>query len=91
MKENDSYKIRLRCIVFGSEDQFYCNDYKSYIKCTNCGKEYFGGYDELVSCNQEQIAEVKELATEEVTKDLQKELDRMLKNVFRGNKYIKIK
>ena len=57
----------------------------------NPKKLYLGGYYEIVSCNQEQIAEVKELATEEVTKDLQKELDRMLKNAFRGNKYIKIK
>lgn len=84
MKENYSYKIKLRCIVCGSEDHFDSNEDRSYIKCTNCGKEYFGGYDELVSCNQEQIAEVKELATEEVTKDLQKELDRMLKNAFRA-------
>ena len=91
MKENYSYKIRLRCIVCGSEDHFDSNEDRSYIKCTNCGKEYFGGYDELVLCNQEQIAEVTEFATEEVTEDLQKELDRMLKNTFRGNKYVKIK
>lgn len=91
MKENYSYNIKLRCIVCGSEDHFDCNDDKSYIKCTNCGKEYFGGYDELVSCNQEQIAEIKDLAAEKIGKDLQKELNQMLRNVFRGNKYIKIK
>ena len=91
MKENYSYKIKLRCIVCGSEDHFDSNEDRSYIKCTNSGKEYFGGYDELVSCNQEQIAEVKELATKEVTKDLQKELDQLLKNVFMGNKHFKIK
>lgn len=91
MKDNYSYRIKPRCIVCGSEDHFDCNDDKSYIKCTNCGKEYFGGYRELVSCNQEQIAEVKELIAEEVSKDLRKELNQMLKDAFRGNKYIKIK
>ena len=91
MKDNYSYNIRLRCVVCGSEDHFDCNEDKSYIKCTNCGKEYFEGYDELVSCNQDQIEEVKEVATEEIGNDLQKELNQMLKNVFKGNKYIKIK
>lgn len=89
MKDNYSYNINLRCIVCGSEDHFEGNEDKSYIKCTHCGKEYFRGYDELVSCNQEQIEEVKKIATKEVCNDLQKELDQMLKNVFKGNKYIK--
>lgn len=91
MKDNYSYSIQLRCVVCGSEDHFDYNEDKPYIKCTNCGKEYFGGYDELVACNQEQIEEVKKIATKEVGNDLQKELDQMLKNVFKGNKYIKFK
>lgn len=91
MKDNYSYSIQLRCIVCGSEDHFDCNEDNSYIKCTNCGKEYFGGYDELVSCNQEQITEIKEIATEEISNDLQREVNQMLKSAFRGNKYIKIK
>lgn len=91
MKEDYSYSIKLRCIVCGSEEHFDCSEDNSYIKCTNCGKEYFGGYDELVSCNQDQIDEVKEIATEEIGDDLQKELNKMLKDIFKGNKYIKIK
>ena len=55
MKDNYSYSIQLRCVVCGSEDHLDYNEDKSYIKCTNCGKEYFGGYDELVVCNQDQI------------------------------------
>ena len=43
MKDNYSYSIQLRCIVCGSEEHFDYNEDKSYIKCTNCGKEYFGG------------------------------------------------
>lgn len=91
MKDNYSYNIQLRCVVCGSEDHFDYNGDKSYIKCTNCGKEYLGGYDELVSCNQDQIDEVIEIATEEVSDDLQKEFDQMLKDAFKGNKYIKFK
>lgn len=91
MKNNYSYNIKLRCIVCGSEDNFECNEDKSYLKCMNCEKEYFGGYDELVECNQELFAEAKELATEEIGKDLQKELNQIFKNAFKGNKYIKFK
>lgn len=91
MKDNYSYNIQLRCVVCGSEDHFDYNEDKSYIKCSNCGKEYFGGYDELVSCNQDQIDEVIEIATEEVSDDLQSEFDRMLRYAFKGNKYIKFK
>ena len=91
MKDSYSYSIRLRCTVCGCDEHFDCNEDESFIKCTNCGKEYFGGYDELVSCNQNLIVEVKEIATEEIGDDLQKELNKMLKDIFKGNKYIKIK
>lgn len=91
MKDNYSFNIRLRCVVCGSEDNFECNGDKSYIKCTNCGKEYFGGYDELVECNQELIAEAKELVVDEIDKDLQKDINSLFKNAFKGNKFIKFK
>ena len=47
--------------------------------------------DELVACNQDQIEEVKEIATEEVGNNLQKELNKMLNDAFKGNKYVKFK
>lgn len=77
MEKEKTYKVTLRCIVCGSTDQFEYNEDQSYIKCTNCGKEYFGGRDELVSYNQDQIEEIKEIATEEVINDLQKELNKI--------------
>lgn len=77
MEKEKTYNIKLRCIVCGSTDQFEYNEDQSYIKCTNCGKEYLGGRDELVSYNQEQIEEIKEIATEEVVNDLQKELNKI--------------
>ena len=37
------------------------------------------------------MEEVKEISIEEVGNDLQKELNKMLKDAFKGNKYIKFK
>lgn len=91
MKDNYSFNIKLRCVVCGSEDNFECNEDKSYIKCMNCGKEYFGGYDELLECNQELIAEAKELVVDEIGKDLQKDINSLFKNAFKGDNSIKIK
>ena len=91
MKDKYLYNIKLRCVVCGCTDKFDSNHNKTYIKCTNCGKEYLGGYDELVSYNQDQIKEMKKNATQEIKQDIQKELNLKLKEMFKGNKFIKLK
>ena len=83
MKDNYSYSIQLHCVVCGSEDHFDCNEDKSYIKCTNCGKEYYNGYEELVSCNQNQIEEIKEIATQRIKQDIQKDINQIIKKTFK--------
>lgn len=83
LKNNYSYTIKLRCIVCGSESHFDCNEDKSYIKCTNCGKEYYNGYEELVSCNQNQIEEIKEIATQRIKQDIQKNINQIIKKTFK--------
>ncbi len=83
LKNNYSYTIKLRCIVCGSESDFDCNEDKSYIKCTNCGKEYYNGYEELVSCNQNQIEEIKEIATQRIKQDIQKDINQIIKKTFK--------
>ena len=55
-KLKDNYEIRLRYTTCGCEDQFEFNEDKSYIKCTFCNREYFGGIEEL-----------KELPTDGIT------------------------
>ena len=57
MKER--YTGKLRCATCGDSESFDFNDDKSYIKCEKCGREYLGGYDELLSYNPEMIEEVK--------------------------------
>lgn len=90
MKDNYNKSIKLRCITCGDTD-FDFNDDKSWIKCNRCGKEYNGGYDELVELNQENINQELEKTKEEIGKDLQKEMTDMFKKAFKGNKNIKFK
>jgi hypothetical protein len=91
MKKGYNTTIQLRCIVCGMDDCFEYNEDKSHIKCTNCGKEYFGGYDELVECNQQEINSVVESKKDEIAKDFKKDIEDMFKNAFKGNHFIKIK
>jgi ribosomal protein S27E len=47
MKDSYNKSIQLRCITCGDKD-FEFNEEKTWVKCNRCGKEYLGGYDELV-------------------------------------------
>jgi ribosomal protein S27E len=90
MKEDYNKSIQLRCITCGDID-FEFNDDKSWIKCNRCGKEYSGGYDELVELNQENINHELEKTKEEIGKDLEKEITDMFKKAFKGNNNFKLK
>lgn len=79
MEKDYNRNIELRCAVCGDGDSFESNEDKSYVKCTRCGREYFGGYDELVELNQEQIDSEIQNIQEEVSKDLEKEIKKMFK------------
>ena len=46
-KLRNNYTIKLRCATCGSDEHFEFNEDKSYIKCTMCNREYFGGIEEL--------------------------------------------
>ena len=86
-KLKDCYEIRLRCATCGCDDKFEFNDDKSYIKCTFCNREYFGGIEELKELNQEAFDAVKE----EIQKDAASYIKDQLKKAFKGNKNNKIK
>lgn len=91
LKDNYNISISLRCIVCGREDCFESEEDGSYIKCTNCGREYHGGRDELIEYNNEQIRESIEQKKKEITSDVKEEIHDMIKKAFSGNKHIKIK
>ena len=91
MKKSYNKELSLRCVVCGSDDHFEYNEDKTYVKCTLCNKEYLGGYDELVEMNQAMVAEEVENMKKEVAKDAKDEITKMLKDAFKGNKYISFK
>ena len=91
MKKNYSKSIQLRCVVCGSDSDFESNEDKTYIKCTKCNREYFGGYDELVELNKGLIDGEIERTKEEIASDVQDELTAMFKKAFKGNKYFRVK
>jgi|AntAceMinimDraft_16_1070373.scaffolds.fasta_scaffold17651_6 ribosomal protein S27E len=90
MKSSYNKSIQLRCISCGDTD-FEFNEDKSWVKCNRCGKEYLGGYNELVKLNQETINQELDKNKEEIGKDLQKDMNEMLKKAFKGNNNIKFK
>ena len=90
MKNSYNKSVQLRCISCG-DSNFEFNDDKSWIKCNRCGKEYHGGYDELVELNQDPINQALNKTKDELLSDLQKEMKETLKNAFKGNKNIKFK
>ncbi len=91
MKDSYNRQIPLRCATCGSSSDFEFNDDKSYVKCTKCNREYFGGYDELVELNQTIIQDEIDAMKAEVKQDAEKYIRESLKKAFKGNKYIKFK
>lgn len=82
--------IILRCATCGSED-LELNETQSYAQCMCCGREYLGGYDEVVELNQEHITQQMESFTTEVEKELKQELISSLNSIPSKNKFFKIK
>lgn len=91
MKDNYDRTVQLRCITCGDDSSFEPNEDKTYIKCTRCGREYFGGYDELVELNQETINNELEDLKNEALVDLKADINKMFKDAFKGNKSIRLK
>lgn len=73
------YDIHLRCVTCGCEDRFEYTDYKSYIKCSFCNREYFGGIDELQELNQEAFDEVNKEIDQDATAYIQAQLAKAIK------------
>lgn len=71
--------VHPRCATCGCQDQFEYNEDMSYIKCTNCGRELFGGRDELLEYNQDEIEASKEELSKQVGPIIQAELLKVFK------------
>lgn len=75
MKENYDRSVKLRCITCGDDSSFEPNEDRTYIKCIRCGREYFGGYDEVVELNQELIDQELEDVKREVVADIKRDFN----------------
>ncbi len=80
------YEGKLRCITCAGED-FEFNEDKSYVKCTTCGREYLGGYDELLQYNQD----VQDEVMNSMKKDAEEIVKTEFEKAFKGLKNITLK
>ena len=83
-KLKDNYTIKLRCATCGSDNHLEFNEDKSYIKCTMCNREYFGGIEELKELNVDVFDEVKNQIEEDAKsyiKDEQRKAFKDCKNI----------
>lgn len=72
--------IQPRCSTCGCNDKFEHNEDLTYIKCNNCGREYFGGKDELLEYNTDVIEEAKQEVMKKTTLIVKEELANTFKN-----------
>lgn len=80
------YFGKLRCAT-GAGENFEFNEDKTYVKCTSCGREYSGGYNELLEYNQE----VKDEIMDKMKDEAEKYIRESLQNALKGFKNIKLK
>lgn len=59
---------------------FEFNEDKTYVKCTGCGREYLGGYNELIEYNQD----VKDEVMNKMKDEAEKHIRKALQNAFKG-------
>jgi ribosomal protein L37AE/L43A len=78
-KKNYNRNVSLQCATCGSTSAFVTDEKTGIIICKKCNRVYYGGYDELVILNEKRIADEFEDVKKEIGKDVQKELQNMLK------------
>jgi hypothetical protein len=90
MKNEYGGSVSLICKSCGSKNITVSDD-KSHAKCNACQREYAGGYDELVRLNLPRINDGIEKMKKEILNDAQKDIEKMMKDAFKGNKFFKLK
>ncbi len=76
-----SRSIALRCMTCGATYAFETDEETGYITCQKCNRVYRGGEEELIELNEVLIEDEKDQLIEEVTKDVEKEFQKMFKNI----------
>lgn len=81
LKNDYSRSIALRCMTCGASYAFETDEKTRYVTCRKCNRVYRGGEEELIRLNEALIEDEKVLLIEEVQKDIEKEFQKMLKNI----------
>lgn len=81
LKDDYSRSIVLRCMTCGATCAFETDDKTGYITCCKCNRVYWGGEEELVHLNEAMIADERNQLVEELTKDVEKELQKTFKSI----------
>lgn len=81
LKDEYSKQIALRCMTCGATYAFETDEKTGYITCRKCNRVYRGGEEELISLNEALIEDEQEQLIEDVKKDMEKELQKMFKNI----------
>ena len=81
LKDEYSKQIALRCMTCGATYAFETDEKTGYVTCHKCNRVYRGGKEELISLNEALIEDEKEQLFDEVKKDVEKEFQKMFKNL----------
>lgn len=81
LKDEYSKQIALRCMTCGATYAFQTDEKTGYITCHKCNRVYRGGEEELISLNEALIEDEQQELIDEVQKDVEKELQKMFKNL----------
>jgi len=81
LKNNYSVQIPLRCLTCGASYAFETDEETDYVICRKCNRVYRGGKEELIHLNEALIEEEKEQLIDEINKDLEKEVQKIFKNI----------
>ena len=81
LKDEYSKQITLRCMTCGATYAFETDEKTGYITCRKCNRVYRGGKGELIGLNEALIDDEQEQLIDEVRKDVEKEFQKMFKNI----------
>ena len=70
---------QLICDTCGSDEHFETNEDKTYVKCCICGREYFGGYNELLQLNKPRITEIAKIEGRKLADETMRSIMKKLK------------
>lgn len=86
--EKYNRKFTLLCPVCGGVEMEHTEELED-VKCLGCGKKFIN--DELIQENGVSIDSHLNEVKEELSKDIQKQFNDILKNAFKGSKNIRVK